>query len=88
MGVLRQHVDEKEPQFITNSVPKLGGPKGVAEQGSEVFKADTDPFLVNLDEQRQAQRVEQRVDHHRRVNEGGRGQRADDVPSKLGLVLL
>lgn len=87
-GVLHEHMYDKELEIIAKRVPKLIGPDSFTKQCIKILQADKDALLIDLGKQRQAQRVEQRVNHNSRVNQHSRGQEYNNVPPEFWFGLM
>ena len=83
-GVLHQHVDAEEPEIVAKGVPELLGPDRIAKQGLEIVEPDKHADILHLAVKGKAQGVEERKDHHCRIDQHGRGEENDDVPAKAG----
>jgi hypothetical protein len=67
--------------LLKERIPELLGPTIVPEQGVEIGEPDKDLLLLDVLEERQAQRFDERHDHHCRVDQQCGRQEGGDVPA-------
>ncbi|MCY1302922.1 hypothetical protein D9M70_526080 [compost metagenome] len=74
-------MDDEEDDVVLQRVPEVVGPALFPEQCLEIGKPDEGWLSVNRVVQREPERLDQRQDHHRRIDQEGREQEDEDVPA-------
>src|SRR5690606_24444610 len=78
--VLDKHVDSEKDEVVLQRTEEPFGPQRFGEQALIVRQADERQFIrIGRGKQAQSQRVQQRVDHKRGIDDDRRSQKDNDV---------